>query len=140
MLFKKKIYWILAFIIFSGFSRGAYAGTSHDVAIRIAEIGRYRVENRSVISKGDNLIQTIDVVILSNSDRKWRFVAIPYGDCNGVEWSKDNRAWHSLETGSGQTMLMTGERSNWNCYRFYLKVNKSMAKGINLGYQLVFNE
>lgn len=140
MFFKKKVSWILGLIILGSLSCGVYAGTSHDVAIKIAEIGRYHVENTAVIANGENLIQTVDVVILSNSDRKWRFVAVPFDDCIGVEWSKDNRVWHSLETGSGETMLMTGDRSNWNSYRFYLKVKQKAGKGINLSYQLLFNE
>ncbi len=140
MLCKGKVHWILALIILGCLSCGAHAGTSHDVAIRIAEIGRYHVENKALIANGEHLIQTIDVVILSNSDRKWRFIAIPFGECAGMEWSKDNRVWHCLEAGSGEMMLITGERSNWNSYRFYLKVNKNKAKEINLGYQLLFNE
>lgn len=134
---KKKVPWILALIILSSLSRGVYAGTSHEVAIRIAEIGRYHVENKAVITDGENLIQTIDVVVLSNSDRKWRFLAVPFGECVGMEWSKDNRVWHSLDAG---TILLTGERSNWNRYRFYLKINKHSTQEINLGYQLLFNE
>ncbi|MGE5605208.1 MAG: hypothetical protein ACM3YE_05895 [Bacteroidota bacterium] len=140
MLFEKKFFWIITLVILVGFSCGVYAGTSHEVAIGIAEIGRYHLENKAVITNSEDLIQTIDVVVLSNSDRKWRFVAVPFGECAGVEWSKDNRVWHSLDVGTGETMLFTGERSNWNCYRFYLKVNKHFAKGINLGYQLLFNE
>lgn len=137
MFLKKKVPWILALIILSSLSRGVYAGTSHEVAIRIAEIGRYHVENKAVITDGENLIQTIDVVVLSNSDRKWRFLAVPFGECVGMEWSKDNRVWHSLDAG---TILLTGERSNWNRYRFYLKINKHSTQEINLGYQLLFNE
>ena len=137
MFLKKKVPWILALIILSSLSRGVYAGTSHEVAIRIAEIGRYHVENKAVITDGENLIQTIDVVVLSNSDRKWRFLAVPFGECAGMEWSKDNRVWHSLDAG---TVLLTGERSNWNRYRFYLKVNKHSIQETNLGYQLLFNE
>jgi len=140
MFFKKKASWILVVIILGSLSCGVFAGTSHDVAIKIAEIGRYHVENKTVIANGENLVQTVDVVILSNSDREWRFVAVPFGDCIGVEWSKDNRVWHSLEAGSVETMLMTGARSNWNSYRFYLKVNKKTGQGINLGYQLLFNQ
>lgn len=137
---KKKVRWILALIILSSLSSlsgTVYAGTSHEVAIRIAEIGRYHVENKAVITDGENLIQAIDVVILSNSDRKWRFLAVPFGEYTGMEWSKDNRVWHSLDAG---TILLTGERSNWNRYRFYLKANKHSTQGINLGYQLLFNE
>lgn len=131
---RKKVPWILALIILSGLSRGVYAGTSHEVAVRIAEIGRYHVENKGVITDGEDLIQTIDVFVLSNSDRKWRFLAVPFGECAGVQWSKDKRVWHSLDAGTGATILLTGERSNWNRHRFY------STQGINLGYQLLFNE
>lgn len=139
MFLREKVPWILILIFLLSLSGGAYAGTSHEVAIKIAEIGRYHVENKAVITDGENLIQAIDVVVLSNSDRKWRFLAVPCGECAGLEWSKDNRVWHSLDTGTA-TILLTGERSNWNRYRFYLKVNKHSTQGINLGYQLLFNE
>lgn len=117
------------------------AGTSHDVSIRIAEIGRYHVENKSLIFNGNSLIQAVDVVILSNSDRKWRFVAIPFENCAGLEWSTDNQVWNSFESGTGETMILTGARSDWRNYRFYIKVNNRISsKAISLGYQLLFNE
>lgn len=139
MFFKKIIGWISVLIIIGSFNSNANARTSHDVAIRVAEIGRYHVENKALIANGENLIQMVDVVILSNSDRNWRLVAVPFGDCYGIAWSKDNRIWHNFESGAGETVL-TGNRSEWNRYRFYLKVKKNMNKGINLGYQLLFNE
>ena len=107
--------------------------------IRVAEIGRYHVENKTIIANGENLIQMVDVAILSNSDRNWRLVAVPFGECCGVEWSKDNRNWHNFGSGAGETVL-TGNRSEWNSYRFYLKVKPNINKDINLSYQLLFGE
>jgi len=41
------------------------------------------VENKAVIANGENPIQMVDVVVLSNSDRNWRLVAIPL---RGLLW------------------------------------------------------
>lgn len=139
MLFKKKIYCILFLILILSFKTVVWARSSHDVAIRIAEIGRYRVENQAVFNNGLYQIQTVDVAILSNSDRKWRFVAVPYGNYNELEWSTDNRTWHSFESEMGETML-SGGKSNWRNYRFYIRIKGSKEESVNLGYQLLFSE
>lgn len=139
MLFNKKIYWVLVLILILSFNSVVWARTSHDVVIRVAEIGRYRVENQSVITNGADLIQTVDVAILSNSDRKWRFVAVPYGNCTGLEWSTDNRVWHSFGSETGETIL-SAAKSKWRIYRFYIKVKAISIESVNLGYQLLFSE
>ncbi len=140
MFFKEKICLIFVLAILLGYNAVASARSSHDVAIRIAEICRYRVENKAVVVNGDGLVQAVDVVILSNSDRKWRFVAIPFENYTGMEWSTDNRVWHGFEPEAGGTMILTGSRSDWQSYRFYFKVNGISNKTISLGYQLLFNE
>lgn len=130
---------MLVLILILSFKMVVWARTSHDVTIRVAEIGRYRVENQAVIKNGLDLIQTVDVAILSNSDRKWRFVAVPYSNYSELEWSTDNRIWHSFESGMGETML-SGTRSNWRNYRFYIRIKGVAEEPVNLGYQLLFSE
>lgn len=141
MLFKKKICSGLVLILILSYNAVVWARTSHDVAVRVAEIGRYRVENQAAVRKGLDLIQTVDVAILSNSDRIWRFVAVPCGNCNKIEmeWSTDNRVWNSFESGMGETML-SGSKSNWCNYRFYIRIKGITEEHINLRYQLLFCE
>jgi hypothetical protein len=139
MLFKKTIWWVMVLVLNLGFNTVVWGRASNDVTIRVAEIGRYHVENQSMLRNGSDLIQIVDVAIFSNSSRKWRFVAIPYSNSAGLEWSIDNRAWHSFRTQMGVTML-TGAKSDWRNYRFYIKVRGVSEGTVNLGYQLLFSE
>lgn len=139
MFIKKKIYWITVIIAVLSFNSVVWARTSHDVAINIAEIGRYHVENQSVTIKGNDIIQSIEVKILSNSNRKWRLIAVPYENCQEIQWSTDNRTWHEFQSGTG-TMFLTGEKSDWKKYRLYIKVKGVSQEAVSLGYQLLFNE
>ncbi len=140
MFFTRRIYWItvLIVVILSINFSAVWARTSHEVSIRVAEIGRFHVENQAVITNGYDVIQTVDVVILSNSDRKWRFVATQYDISSEMEWSIDNRVWNNF--GTGDTILLSGAKSNWRNFRFYIKVKGVCQESISLGYQLLFNE
>lgn len=139
MLSKRIIWWALVLILILGFNTVVWGRTSNDVTIRVAEIGRYHLENQSTLRNGSDLIQIVDVTIFSNSSRKWRFVAIPYSNNPELEWSIDNRAWHGFESQMGETMI-TGAKSDWRNYRFYIKVRGVSEGSVNLGYQLLFSE
>ncbi|NLY74972.1 MAG: hypothetical protein GX075_06680 [Firmicutes bacterium] len=140
MLFKKRISWIVVLIILLSCNSVVWGRSSHEVAIKIAEICRYHLESSRVTVNGDEVIHTIEVSVLNNSDRVWRLLAIQYGNSAGLEWSRDKQVWHRFDPQTGTAPVLSGTRSNWLRYRFFVKVNRSAGNAANLGYQMLFGE
>lgn len=119
-----------------------FAESSHRVAIQIAEICRYRVEENVIqVSNKNEEIYQLAVAVLSNSKRQWNFLVLPDGETTMVEWSADGRRWNQL---AEATTVLTGSRSNWGSYHFYFRTKNKEYPGsetpINVKYQILYEE
>lgn len=119
------------------------AETVTPVNIRIASVCRYHIERTAIIAEPQSpySIESVKVSVLSNSERSWQ-LAVAYktqANLGQVHWSVNGLTWRSLDT--EPTVVLTGQRSQWNNYRFYLRYQgKSSLNLTGLQYQMLIED
>lgn len=82
-------------------------------------------------------VETVNVSILSNSDRPWQLMVSCKNNPLRIEWSANGIIWQELS--SQPVIVLTGYRSFWNNYRlFYRYQDVASVRYARFQYQVLF--